>query len=147
MAVELVPGADSRCVVQHASSPARLERSWGQFSRETAESRGKLKCRIFRPPANAADPAAGCKLQAAWLEVARLQGCRRQVAQCEAKACRVARLQAARLQIARLQAARLQAASCKVAGCKAAGDRLRIARLQAPGLQSDSAILSRFDVQ
>ncbi len=45
---------------------------------------------IFRPPANSADPAAGCKLQAARLEAARLQGCRRQVAQCKAKACRVA---------------------------------------------------------
>ena len=46
--------------------------------------------KMFRPPANAADPAAGCKLQAARLEAARLQGCRRQGAQCKAKACRVA---------------------------------------------------------
>ena len=32
-------------------------------------------------------------------------------------------------------------------GCKAAGDRLRTARLQAPGLQSESAVLLRFDMQ
>jgi hypothetical protein len=89
---------------------------------------------IFRPSANAADPAAGCKLQAA-----RLQGCG-----CKLRA---ASCKAARLQVARLQAARLQVASCNVAGCKSAGDRLHIARLQAPGLQSESATLLRFDMQ
>ena len=70
---------------------------------------------IFRPPANAADPDAGCKLQAARLEAARLQGCRRQVG--KAKACRVASC--------RLQGCRLQ--GCKLRGCKLQGCRLQAA--------------------
>ncbi len=39
-----------------------------------------------------------------------------------------------------LQSSRLQ-------GCKAAGDKLCTARLQAPGLQSGSAVLLRFDMR
>jgi hypothetical protein len=101
----------------------------------------------FRPPANAADPVAGCKLQAAKLEAARLQLVRLGNARLRRARLQDASCKAAGCKVARLQGARLQAAKCKVAGCKAAGDRLRTARLQAPELQSESAILVNSDMQ
>ena len=106
---------------------------------------------ISRPPASAADPGRrsrrlqlqgwrlqGCKIVGVRLGKARLWRAGLQAAGCKAAGCKL---------VARQQAARVQATSCKVAGCKAAGDRLRTARLQAPGLQRESAILLRFDMQ
>ncbi len=70
--------------------------------------------KIVRPPANAADPAAGCTLQAARLVAVRLQAAASKVA-------------GARFHNARLRHVGLQAAVCKAArlqGCKLRGCRL-----------------------